>query len=145
MVRAHRIVVAILSVTALCMLTGCPDTRTSNQGGGSVLTVAAKVQANPSDPPIGELNPDEWQIVADNLPLLAQMTGLPIPQNVTLPTLTDEQAQDLTDFLTEAGVTNLSQLTVLAQEVLAGEVEIPASLLELADSVQAQILGASGT
>ena len=88
MVCARALPICVLSGMVLTLCVGCPDTRTSNQGGGTVLTVAAKLQSNPSDPPIGELNADEWQIVADNLPLLAQMLGYPLPENLVLPTLT---------------------------------------------------------
>ena len=144
MARKRRMIVCLLSAVALPMIVGCPDARTNNQGGGSVLTVASKIQINPSDPPIGELNPDEWQIVTDNLPTLIQISGLSIPADLVLPSLTDEQAQDLADFLDANGITNFSQLSTLADDVLMGNVQIPPSLMEFAAAIEAQLFSQAG-
>jgi len=138
-----RMGICALSLIVLTSVAGCPDPRTSNQGGGSILTVAAKLTSNVQDPPIGELNPDEWQILADNIPYLMQLLGITPPEGTTIPTivLTDQQAQDIVDFLDTYEVTNASDLATLIDQVASGEleVEIPTSLIELAESLGAQV------
>jgi len=128
----NRIGICVLSAIVLIAVVGCPDTRTSNQGGGSIITVAAKLMTNPSDPPIGDLNPDELQVLADNMTTLAGMAGITLPEGVTIPSLTDDEASAIEDFLEANGVNNLSDLQSLASAIEAGTIDVPDSLMSLA-------------
>lgn len=106
---------------ALLMLTvGCPTVRTSNQGGGSIITVGQKM----AEGNVGDLTADEWQIAADNLPMIAEFAGIDLT-GVTLPSLTDEQAQAIVDLLDENGIQSFDDFATL------GEIEIPAELQTL--------------
>ncbi len=119
----------------LAVISGCPapaPERTNNQGGGSMVTVAAKILSDPGDPPIGQFNADEWQVVADNLTTIAGMIGVPLPAEVAARDLSDEEAEVIVDFLQANGVANMSDLTALAQQVGSGEVELPQTLIDLA-------------
>lgn len=119
----------------LAVISGCPapaPERTNNQGGGSMVTVAAKILSDPADPPIGQFNADEWQVVADNLTTIAGMIGVPLPAEVAARDLSDEEAEVIVDFLQANGVANMSDLTALAQQVGSGEVELPQTLIDLA-------------
>ena len=130
-----RIGLCVLSAIVLTAVVGCPDPRTSNQGGGSLLTVATTLLSNPSDPPIGDLNPDELQILTDNLAMLAGQFGYSLPEGATISSLTDEEAQAVVDFLDNNGVTYLSDLENLASSVESGEIELPDALGELAEAM----------
>jgi len=80
----------------LLAVAGCgpTDTRLTNQGGGSLITAGLKV----AEGNMCGLTADEWQIMADNAPSLAQQYGVQI--NGEIPQLTDEQAQGLVDYCT---------------------------------------------
>ncbi len=134
-----RMGLCVLSAVVLIAVVGCPDPRTTNQGGGSLLTVAAKLMSNSSDPPIGDLNPDELQILTDNLTTLAGQFGYSLPEGVTISSLTDEQAQAIEDFLDDNGVTYLSDLQNLASSIESGEIELPAVLQDLAEAMGADL------
>jgi hypothetical protein len=134
-----RMGLCVLAAVVLIAVVGCPDPRTTNQGGGSLLTVAAKLMSNPSDPPIGDLNPDEMQILTDNLAMLAGQFGYSLPEGVTISSLTDEQAQAIADFLDDNGVTYLSDLQNLASSIESGEIELPAALQDLAEAMGADL------
>jgi len=134
-----RIGLCVLSAIVLLAVAGCPDPRTTNQGGGSLLTVADKLASNLSDPPIGDLNPDELQILTDNLTMLAGQFGVSLPEGVTIPSLTDEQAQAIEDFLDDNGVTYLSDLENLSASIESGEIELPDALRELAEAMGADL------
>jgi hypothetical protein len=95
--------------------------------------------SNPSDPPIGDLNPDELQILTDNLTALAGQLGYSLPEGVTISSLTDEQAQAIADFLDDNGVTYLSDLQNLASSIESGEIELPATLQDLAEAMGADL------
>ena len=128
-----RIGLCVLSAVVLTVGVGCPDARTSNQGGGSLLTVMTTLLSNPECLPIGELNPDELQILMDNLQMLAGQFGYSLPEGVIISSLTDEQAQAIADFLDDNGIVCLSDLQNLASNVESGEVEMPDGLMELTD------------
>ncbi len=130
-----RMGLCVLAAVVLIAVVGCPDPRTTNQGGGSLVTVATKLMSNPSDPPIGDLNPDELQILTDNLTTLAGQLGYSLPEGVTISSLTDEQAQAIEDFLDDNGVTYLSDLENLASSIESGEIELPAALQDLAEAM----------
>ena len=134
-----RMGLCVLAAVVLIAVVGCPDPRTTNQGGGSLLTVAAKLMSSPSDPPIGDLNPDELQILTDNLTTLAGQFGYSLPEGVTISSLTDEQAQAIEDFLDDNGVTYLSELQSLSSSIESGEIELPAALQDLAEAMGADL------
>lgn len=125
----------VLAAMVLTAVVGCPDSRTSNQGGGSLLTVTTTLLSDPSCLPIGELNPDELQILLDNLTLLAGQFGYSLPPDVTIPSLTDDQAQAVADFLDDNGIVCADDLQNLAANVESGEVDMPDGLLELLEAL----------
>lgn len=134
----------VLSVCAglLAITLGCAppvDERTTNQGGGSLLSIAAKVAGDSQCVPIGTFTPDEWQIAADQWPQLLPMIGQQMPVGITIPTLDDAQAQAITDFLAANSVTCLSELEALGPGIESGEIIVPAALIELAESLGAQM------
>lgn len=129
---SSRMGLCVLSAIVLVAVVGCPDSRTSNQGGGSIITVGAKLASNPSDPPIGDLNPDELQVLADNMESLASMAGITLPEGATIPSLTDEEAAEIEAFLDANGVNNISDLESLAAAIEAGTIDVPESLMSLA-------------
>ena len=107
--RVHVLSVGLLLILAA----GCPsaDSRTSNQGGGDILTAT---EGN-----IGDLTADEIQILGD---VAASLGGTEIPQ------LTDEQAKQAVDFL---DANNIQTLDELQAAIDSGELEIPEELLAL--------------
>ncbi|UCD28788.1 MAG: hypothetical protein JSV03_17205 [Planctomycetota bacterium] len=120
----QRVLLCCLAVMLLFAATGCPslDPRTSNQGGGSLLTIFGKVGDNGV---IGDLNPDEWQILTDNLPSFAAALGIEIPSDVTIPQLTDEQAQDFVNLLDENNINTIEELQAAIDD---GTITVPESL-----------------
>jgi len=135
-----RIGLCVLSAVVLILVAGCPGTRTSNQGGGSLVTVVTKLLSDPTCLPIGDLNPDELQILMDNLVILAGQFGYALPEGAVIPSLTDEQAQAIADFLDDNGIVCLADLENLALSVESGEVEVPDGLMELADALGVPML-----
>ena len=130
-----------LSAGLLAVSLGCAppvDERTSNQGGGSLLSIAAKVAGDSQCMPIGTFTPDEWQIAADQLPQLLPMIGQQLPAGLAIPTLEDAQAQAITDFLAAISVTCVSELEALGPAIESGEIIVPAALIELAESLGAE-------
>lgn len=121
----------ILSVLAgaflLTMATGCVgDPRTSNQGGGNLLTAVSKLM----DGQLQKLTPDEWQILGDNLPTLAAEYGID-PGDIQIPSLTDEQAAAIVDFLIAHNLNTLEEVAMAIQSGAIGEDDIPPELLGL--------------
>jgi len=108
----------------LPFLTGCPDTRTSNQGGGSVVSAASKLAGGN----VGDMTADEWQIASDNLPMLADFAGIDTG-GVQIPEISDEQAQAIVDFLQAYDIRTIDDLYALD----FNEVEIPEVLQSLVD------------
>ncbi len=126
----HTMTCALL----LAAVSGCPtptSERTNNQGGASLISVTAKLLSNASDPSIGQFNPDEWQIIADNLPTIAGMVGISVSEGTPPVELSDEDAQLIVDFLRANGVTKLSDLTLLAGLLQSGELVVPDTLRDL--------------
>jgi hypothetical protein len=119
----------VLSATILATNAGCPQTTndTSNQGGGSLATVATKLYAQR----VGDLNPDEWQILVASAPTLAGQFGFDLGDLENLPEPTDEEAAALVAFLDAQGVETFEDLSNLVQAILDGTVAIPAELQSL--------------
>lgn len=130
-----RFGLVVLSAMVLTAVVGCPDTRTSNQGGGSLITVAITLLSDPNCMPIGNLNADELQILVDNLSLLTWQLGYSLSPNITIPSLTDEQAQAIADFLDDNGIVCVAELENLAANVESGEVEMPDGLVEVLEAL----------
>jgi len=125
----------VLSAIVVTSVAGCPDARTSNQGGGNLLTVATTLLSDPACLPVGELNPDELQVLVDNLTLLAGQIGYSLPPDIAIPSLTDEQAQAIADFLDDNGIVCLAALESLAADVESGAVEMPDGLVEVLEAL----------
>lgn len=122
-----------LSMLGLVVLvTGCPagDSDTVN-----FFSAVSKIAANPSDPPIGSLTAAEWKAVSAKLSEFAPLVGLTLPEGITIPVLTDEQAQDIVDFLDANGVETVSDLKALDLD----SVVLPDSLRELANAFGADL------
>jgi hypothetical protein len=136
--RTLRSAIMVLACVALLGSAGCGlgDPRTSNQGGGTLLTAGAKVAGGN----IGTLTADEWQILLDNAPTFAPQFATQFNIDVSTinwPVLTDEQAQAVVDFLTANNITTFTQLQ---QRIEAGDLVVPDVLLQLFDSaVQGQV------
>ncbi len=87
-------------LAALSLLTGCPDARLTNQGGGSLISAGAKVAGSS----ISSLTPDELQVLSDtavdviNDPRLAGFV------------LSDEEATAISEFLVANQVDSISDV-----------------------------------
>lgn len=122
--RSWKLAAVAMALGLLPMIAGCPDPRTSNQGGGSVLSAASKLSGGN----VGDMTADEWQIAADNLPTLAEFAGIDVSQ-VEIPHITDEQAQAIVDFLLAYDIQSLEDFYALD----INEIEIPEVLQSLVD------------
>ena len=89
--RAMFLVVAGLLIPAI----GCMDTRTSNQGGGSMLSAMSKITAGN----IGDLTADEIQILTDAYGYYGESAAL-----------SDEEAQAIVDWLDQNNVQTVGDL-----------------------------------
>ncbi len=126
----------VLAAAILITTTGCPAlvaSRTSNQGGGNILTVGAKLGSDS----IGTLNPDEWQILTDNAATIAQQYGANLGGIGSIPSLTDAEAAAVVTLLDENGVNTFNDLQLLADDIAAGNVTVPPELANFA----AQLIG----
>jgi len=63
---------------------------------------------------------------------------LPLPPGAALPTLTDEQAEALEQFLDVNNVNTSADLSELAAQIEAGTVEVPPELVELGEELFGQ-------
>ncbi len=104
-------------------LTGCPttDARTSNQGGGSLISAGAKVLGGE----ISNLTPDELQVAADTA---ADITDDPQLAGFVLG---DDDAAAIVDFLELNGINTVDDIQRLADN--PDSLEIPESLQTLID------------
>jgi hypothetical protein len=117
----------MLGAASLFPAAGCvTDARTSNQGGGSLLTAGNKLL----DHQIGELTADEWQIVGDNLPVLAAEYGVNL-QGYEIPMLTDEQAAAIVAFLADHNIRTIEELTTAIESGSITEADVPPELTSL--------------
>ncbi len=131
----RRLLPLIIAGGMLAGLAGCVDSKYTNQGGASLISIIAKLGQNPSDPPIGSLNPDEWQYLSDNAASLASQLGYELPPELTIPSLTDDQAQAIYDFLAANGVSNVSDLQELADRIQQGQVVVPDNILDIVEQM----------
>ena len=74
-------------------------------------------------------------VLSDNAEWLAETFGVDLPADVSVPSLTDDQAGDIVAFLDENNINNASNLDDIAAQVQAGEIEVPDSLIALAQSL----------
>jgi hypothetical protein len=90
----------VLTGTLGCLFAPVVPERTSNQGGGTILTATAKVLGGQ----MTELTADEVQIIADQINELDLQVDL---------TLDDDQAQAVVDFLSEYNIDSLDDFQTL--------------------------------
>ncbi len=97
-----------LGCATLLALGGCPlpGGRTCNQGCSNVPQAISKITSDR----LGDLNPDDIQILAD---LAVQYA------DVNLPPVTDEQAAAAVTFLADNGVSTLAELQALIRQAEA--------------------------
>lgn len=126
--KSARTKFALCAAAALAIIAipGCPsaDSRTSNQGGGTILSAGTKVAGNQ----IATLTPDEIQILYD---LAASRTP-----KLDGYDLTDEQAAAAAEFLKLNEVNSPADIDRLVKQYEAdpSSIEFPAALLALAGS-----------
>jgi len=123
------IVAAALLITAI----GCfnLDPRTSNQGGGSLLTAVGKITSDR----IGDLTADEFQILADQAADIVAQYEVDLGELGGLPALRDDQAAAIVQFLDDNNVRTEEDLERLAQQIDAGQVVVPQILIDLGTSL----------
>lgn len=127
--RNHRnLVLCTVAAALLTIMGGCTgaDPRLSNQGGGSILSAGSKLVAGN----IGDMNPDEWQIVGDNVATLATQFQNELG-DVQIPILSDEQAAAIVTFLDQNNLQTLQQLIDAIDSGTLDDAEVPPELLEL--------------
>lgn len=92
-------IVTLAAALSLATVGGCPgsDARTSNQGGGSLLSAGSKVL----NERLSSLTPDEVQIATDII--LTQPDSLIDP-------LTDDQAQAIVNILNDNNLNSLDDI-----------------------------------
>lgn len=117
------VAVGVLCV-CLVVLCGCPPAapaRTSNQGGGSIVTAGVKIAGGT----MTGLTADEIQIVTDTVSDMSTEFAIDV---------TDEQAAAAVEFLVENNLNTVQDIQVLVEQGIQdpGSVVIP-------DSVQALI------
>lgn len=134
-VMTHR-AVCLFAAGVLITTTGCPmvNTRTTNQGGGSLITAGTKLVNNR----VGALNPDEWQILTDNAPTIAANFGIDLGVLGSLPQMTDEEASAIVGFLVDNNVMTFEDFDRLVTDIALGRVQVPQELIDLADAMVAQ-------
>jgi hypothetical protein len=126
-----RLVLCLLGIITLPIIGCSPGTTNGNGDSGSLVTTLSKL-ADPNNN-IGALNSAELQILVAELPALAErmpQLGLELPPGMSLPSLTDEEAEALEEFLDESGINTYEDLGDLAGAIESGEVEIPDILME---------------
>jgi hypothetical protein len=120
--NARRAVFCALLVSAACLLAGCIglNPRTSDQGGGTLITAGAKVLGGT----MTTLTPDEIQILGDQIAARStRFAGIEI---------TDEQAEAASDFLIANDIDTIAELQALVDN--PGGIEIPESVQALIDA-----------
>ncbi len=121
------VVLGGLGLALIGMTPGCvfsTDPRTSNQGGGNILTATGKIASGQ----LASLTPDEIQILAD--------TALQANPELGQVELTDDQAQAASDFLKANHVNTIEDIQALIEQAQQdpNSVVIPESVLTLIDS-----------
>lgn len=125
MQRHTRFFGFIMFASAGLLLAGCPfqDERTSNQGGGSVITAVSKITGGR----MTGLTADEIQILGDTVSDLSPEIDINI---------NDEQAAAVTDFLEANNLDSINEVEdfVHQAEDDPSSVVIPQSLIDLIES-----------
>lgn len=120
--NVRRAAFCVLLVSASSLFTGCLglDPRTSNQGGGTLISAGAKVLSGS----MSTLTADEIQIIGDEVASRStRFNGLEI---------SDEQAEAASDFLVVNGLNTVAEIQALVAN--PGSVEIPESVEALIDA-----------
>lgn len=127
MLKYKTFLVATLALT-LVGLTGCPvaatPSRTSNQGGGNLVTAGAKIAGGS----IASLTPDELQVITDK--------AVEVNPNIDIPELSDEEAAAAVDFLVANDLNTLDDVVNLIQEA-----ETDPNAIVVPDSVMSVLEG----
>lgn len=115
-----------LTCVTLFALGGCPmagPERTTNQGGGNILSATSKITGGQ----MTKLTPDEIQIALDTVSNVSEAINIE---------LTDEQAQATVDFLVANSLNSIEDIEafVVEAENDPDSVQIPESLQALIDS-----------
>lgn len=122
---SRRITAGLTCVTFFA-LGGCPmagPERTTNQGGGNILSATSKIVGGQ----MTNLTPDELQIAVDTVSNVSEAIDIE---------LTDEQAQAAVDFLVANSLNSIEDIEafVAQAENDPDSVQIPESLQALIDS-----------
>ena len=120
----HRTAMLALTAALLALVAGCPqaDPRTTNQGGGNIITAGGKLATGN----VGDLNPDEWQVVIDNVEAFTELAEADIG-DVEITELSDDEAQAIVDFLDTNGIQTLEDL----ENLDVSELDVPDILADL--------------
>lgn len=125
--RFYRVLISGLVVGLMPLATGCglfgPPTRTTDGGGGNLVTAGAKVLGGQ----LTALTQDEVQLLSDQIRQAAINAGLPPP-----PELTNEQADAYLDFLNANNLSSFDAILKFTQDAIADPsiVVIPQSVLD---------------
>ena len=110
--RARKLVVVCLCGAVMLTLCGCgplPWSRTGNQGGSTITTLAPKVIGIAQNTTSFQaLNPDDFQLMTD---LVGQYTG------GNIPAVSDDLAQATVDLIAANGVDDFDDLAELARQL----------------------------
>jgi hypothetical protein len=139
MPRPDRVALYAIGIIALAIVGCAPATTNSNGDRGTLLSTLTKL-SDPADN-IGALNSAELQILFEEFPsLIEQLSqlGVELPEGISLPTLSDAEAEALEQFMNDYGVHSYEDLDELAAAIESGEVEIPAILVDAWEAFVAQ-------
>ena len=121
----YRTIVLTIAGSLLISVTGCPfgNTRTSNQGGGTIITAAGKIVGGQ----MASLTADEIQIISDTISDLSPNVSLFIG---------DDEAAVAVDFLQANNLNSIEDIAAFAQAAVNNpdSVVIPESLTQFLDS-----------
>ncbi|GMU23147.1 MAG: hypothetical protein AMXMBFR13_32300 [Phycisphaerae bacterium] len=123
-----RYVMAFVAVVLAILPAGC------GTGGGcsDIFSIATKlgIGEDPMTWNIGSLAACEWQVLVDSLQTFAPMAGIDL-SGLTIPSLTDDQAQAIADFLANNGINTPNDMLAMIESGQVGVDDIPPVLLEL--------------
>jgi hypothetical protein len=121
----RSVVLTAAAGASLALLAGCPfvDSRTTNQGGGNLITAAIKVATEQ----IATLTPDEVQVLTDTVSDVSP----DIEVNVT-----DEQAAAAVEFLVANNVYTIADIERLVEQAEndPGSIRIPDAVVALIEA-----------
>lgn len=120
----RSLAIAAIASAVLGTLTGCGVVgggRTSNQGGGNILTAGTKV----AQQQLSALTADEIQILGD----------FARSQNSALPEITDEQAAAISNILVTYGVDSFTDIQNLFAQFQADPSSVPADVISFLQSL----------